>query len=188
MSTLQLNAAKIAYVLVSLSEADRRRLIVDGDALIAPDDLDDTISSLAAVKAADMNSALLAAAKTRASAAIIAFADTVTSRITARYPAAEVASWPTQEMEARAVKNGGGQASAPLLQMLAEAADETLDAYADRVLAKATEYRAVVTAAKAIRDQVEAAVTAARTADEIDASLATAKAAAEAKASELGLA
>jgi hypothetical protein len=119
---------------------------------------------------------------------IIAYADRITARITDAYPAAEVASWPTRELEARAVAEGEALPDGSLIAALAAAAGQTPQIYADRVLAKAAGYREVVVAVTVIREAAQAAISAARSAGEIDAALGQIKAQADAKAAEMGLA
>lgn len=129
--------------------------------------------------------ATLVAARNAARQRMIDYANTITARITSAYPAAEVASWPTQEAEARAVQAGGTAADAPLLSMMAAGANVSLADYAASVIAKATAYRAIVATVKAVRDETEAAIEAAGSEAEIDDALAGAKATADAKAAEL---
>lgn len=123
-----------------------------------------------------------------ARAQVIAFADQMTERITGQYPAAEVASWPTQEAEARAIVAGADAAAAPLISALATAAKMPLKDYATGVLAKAEAYRQVVAAVKAIRDTTDAAIDAATTPEAVGAALEQARQTALAKAAALGLA
>lgn len=116
--------------------------------------------------------------RARARAAVIKIADRITAQITGQYPAAEVASWPTQEAEARAVVAGGNASAAPLIAALAVAAGQTLSAYAARVLEKSAEYRQVVAAVKALRDATDTALDAATTEVQIDAALTASQASA----------
>lgn len=126
--------------------------------------------------------------KAQARTRVVAFADQITARITGQYPAAEVASWPTQEAEARAIVAGADAADAPLISALATAAEMTLADYAGSVLAKAAVYRQVVASVKAIRDATDAEIEAAATHEAVAAALEQARQAALAKATELGLA
>lgn len=119
---------------------------------------------------------------------VIAYANDITARITAAYPDAEVASWPTREAEARAVAAGQTLPEGAMLTALAAAAGQTQADYAARILAKAVAYRQVVVAVTVIREAAQAAIAAAATTAEIDEALATIKAQAEAKAAELGVA
>lgn len=130
----------------------------------------------------------LAEVKVGARASVIAFADQITARITSQYPAAEVASWPTQEAEARAVIGGADASAAPLISALAVSAKVALVDYANSVLAKASAYRQVVAAVKGIRDATDAAIDAAATPEAVGAALEQARQAALAKAAALGLA
>ena len=126
--------------------------------------------------------------KSQARAKVIAFADQITARITGQYPAAEVASWPTQEAEARDIVAGADAAAAPLLSTMAADAKTPLIDYANSVLVKATAYRQVVAAVKSIRDDTDVAINAATTAEAVGAALEQARQAALAKAATLGLA
>lgn len=130
----------------------------------------------------------LAEARSRARAAMVAFADGITARLTSQYPAVEVASWPTQQAEAAAVLAGANAAAAPLLAELAGDAGKTLTEYAQRVLDKAAGHRQIVAAVKAIRDATEAAIEAATTPEAVASALGSARASATARAQELGLA
>jgi hypothetical protein len=131
---------------------------------------------------------ILVEARNTARRMIIAYADRITARITDAYPAAEVASWPTREIEARAVAEGEALPDGSLIAALAAAANQTPQIYAARVLAKAAGYRQVVVAVTVIREAAQAAISAARSAGEIDAALAAIKTQADAKAAEMGLA
>lgn len=126
--------------------------------------------------------------KSQARVKVIAFADQITARITGQYPAAEVASWPTQEAEARDIVAGADAAAAPLLSTMAAAAKTPLIDYANSVLVKATAYRQVVAAVKSIRDDTDVAINAATTPEAVGAALEQARQAALAKAATLGLA
>ena len=132
--------------------------------------------------------AQIAACQAAARAKMIGYADQITARITASYPAAEVASWPTQEAEARAVLAGGGTEAAPLLTGMAAAAGMSLDDFAESVLIKAAQYRVVVVAVQAIRSATEDAINAAGSPEAVAAALDGARAMADARAAELGLA
>lgn len=110
-----------------------------------------------------------------AKAQIVAYADRITARITGQYPAAEVASWPTQEAEARAVKAGAAPSEAPLISALATAARQPIGAYADNVLTKAASYRLVVAEVKAFRDVAEAAIMASSSVAGVEQALVTAR-------------
>lgn len=118
---------------------------------------------------------------------MIGYADSITARITSRYPAAEVASWPTQEAEARIVLAGGTRSDAPLLTVLAAANQMELSDFAELVIDNATTYRQVIAAVQVIRGATEIAINAAQSSEAVDAALASAKEIAEAKAAELGL-
>ena len=123
-----------------------------------------------------------------AKARVIIFADGITSRITDRYPAAEVASWPTREAEARAVLAGATADATPLITALAQAEQATRDLVATAIMAKASQYRAIVVAVSTIRAKAEAALDQCQTAAQISVALKTVQAAALAAAVELGLA
>ena len=146
-------------------------------------------ASLDEARAADANeSDILAALKTQARGGVVARADAVTRRITARYPAAEVASWPTQEREARAIKAGAADATqAPLVATLAAAFGMELDAMADAVLAKADGYRAVVAAVIKARDDAMTAIEAAASLPALAAAVEQGRAAADALSTRFGL-
>lgn len=120
----------------------------------------------------------IAEARARARRAIVETADQITARITGQYPAAEVASWPTQEAEARAIVAGAAAETAPLVAALALAAGQTLSAYAQRVLAKSASYRQVIAAIKSLRDATDTALDAATTEAQVEAALASAQASA----------
>ncbi|MBV1705848.1 MAG: hypothetical protein KGQ37_01420 [Hyphomicrobiales bacterium] len=132
----------------------------------------------------------LADRKAEASQQIVAFADRLSARLTASFPAAEQASWPLQVIEARAFVEGKGQQPAalvptPLLSALLAAQGtpahaEALGVLAQGVLAKSTAYGAVVAAIIALRSRAQAAIAAA--AD--DAALAAALSASQAEAAK----
>lgn len=130
----------------------------------------------------------LEVAKAAARRRVIVAADAITERITGRYPAAEVASWPVQEREARAVTGGAPAAEVPLLSALAATGDETVADLAAVVLAKAAAYRAVVAAVQAMHRQTMAMIDAAPDVATLDAGMAAAAQQAEAQAAAMGLA
>lgn len=120
--------------------------------------------------------------------AVIAYADMLTARITDRYSAAEVASWPSRAAEAQAVQAGMAPEMTPIITGLAAASGASRDTIAAAILAKASAYTSVVIAVTAIREQGEAAISAAATLEALTATLATLRQEADAKAAELGLA
>lgn len=117
---------------------------------------------------------------------VIAYSDDITSRITGRYPAAEVASWPTQEAEARLIQSGGAAVDAPLIAALAAAAAMSLSDFAAAVLDKAATYRQIVAAVQATRSRAEALIGACQSAGEIEAALITLRSEADAQAQAMG--
>lgn len=127
-------------------------------------------------------------ARMKARRKIIAYADTIAARITGQYPQAEVMTWDAQEAEAKAVLAGDALEPDALLLQMAAAAKTDIKAYATRVMAKARGYRSVVIAVKTIRDQAEAALEACASPTEVDAAMTALRAAADARAAELGLA
>lgn len=127
---------------------------------------------------------LQAAARQR----VVAYADALTARITARYPAAEVASWPTRADEAAKVQGGAGADVTPLITALAAASGQTRAEIAATILAKAAAYTAVVVAVSVLREQAEAAIAAAPDEAALAAALDALKQAADARVAELGLA
>lgn len=129
----------------------------------------------------------LATIKARARARVIQYADAITARITSLYPAAEVASWPTREMEAMAL-SANGSAPAPLLRAIAAMTGQNLAALAQSVLGKAAAYRQVVAAVEAVRTEADAGLAKADTPEKVDAVLAALKARADALAGQMGLA
>lgn len=145
-------------------------LAYDGDTLVVPERWSAAVSALTSGKSA-LRDLPLVAAREAARARIVVLADAISARITARYPAAEVASWPVQEAEARAVAGGADAASAPMLAAMAEAAGVSLADYAAAVTAKARAYREVVVRIKSLRDRIEAAIDAATTPDDIATAL-----------------
>lgn len=130
----------------------------------------------------------LADIKAAAHRRVVTYADEITARITSRYPAAEIASWPTQEDEARRVEAGATATEAPLLAMLAASAQMSLVDFAEAVLAKATGYRQVVAAVQATRSRAEALIGTCQSAGEIEVALATLRGEADAQAAAMGLA
>ena len=130
----------------------------------------------------------LAEIKAGALRRVIAYADQITARITRRYPAAEVASWPTQEAEALRAQAGGAAVDVPLIAAMATAAGMALADFAGLVLAKAAAYRQVVAAVQATRSRAEALIGACQSAGEVETALATLRAEADAQAAAMGLA
>lgn len=122
-----------------------------------------------------------------ARARVIEYADAITARITSQYPAAEVASWPTREIEARDLA-ANPASPAPLLRTIAAMTGEDLGRMAQAVLAKAAAYRKVVAAVEAVRTQADMALAAADTPEAVGAVLASLKARADALAKQMGLA
>jgi hypothetical protein len=123
---------------------------------------------------------------------ILAYANDLTRRITSRYPEAEVASWASQEAEARSVLAGAGADAVPLLAALVAGHNGagwavTLAEFAALVLTKAAAYRQVVAAVQVVRSQTEAAIAAATTQDDIDLALVAAAGQAAATAAQLGI-
>lgn len=129
-------------------------------------------------------------ARIRASALaqVVAYVDHLTSPVTSRYADAESSSWPTQEAEARAVQSGAGATAAPLISQFAADAGVTLSVYAAGVLTKAAQFRSIVAFARATREQAETAIGAAQDSAAVATALSSIKAAATARAAELGLA
>lgn len=125
--------------------------------------------------------------KVSAMARVLAMANDLTGRVTRQYPAAEVVSWPTQDAEARAVLAGGTAADAPLLAALAAGTGATLQAYATSVLAKSSAYRAILVAAKALRDAAQAGLADADTPAEIEAVVQAAREAVDSAITQFGL-
>lgn len=125
--------------------------------------------------------------KAEAVRTMIAYADSITARITSRYPAAEVASWTVQEIEARAVLDGGGAEAAPLLSLSAPASGMSLTEFAQLVIDNAAFYRHVIAAVQAVRWATEEAINAADSPEAVADALENARVIAEAKADELGL-
>ena len=155
----------------------------------APDLAGDTPAQTAAPDFAQPPANLppLVEAQRAARARVVAYADAITARVTARYPATEVASWPTQAIEARAIKAGAGAADAPLLSALAAAWGMTLAQIADVVLAKAAAYTAITAAVIQIRDAAMRAIDAAPDVATLEASLAAVRAQADAAAAQMGI-
>lgn len=130
----------------------------------------------------------LAEIKAGALKRVVAYADRITARITGRYPAAEVASWPTQEAEALRVQAGGAAGDAPLIAAMAAAAGMSPSDFAALVLAKAAAYRQIVAAVQATRSQAEALIGSCQSAAEVEAALVTLRGEADAQAQAMGLA
>lgn len=173
-----------AAVVAALGISRRAGVYYEDDALVVPDEL------AAAVEAALVEAPALAqqrridAARTR----VVAYADALTARITARYPAAEVASWPTRADEAVKVQGGAAADVTPLITALAAASGQTRAEIAAAILAKAQAYTAVVVAVSVLREQAEAAIAAAPDEAALAVALEALKQAADARAAELGLA
>lgn len=129
----------------------------------------------------------LEAIKTGARMQVVKAADAITARITGRYPAAEVASWPTQEIEARAVQAGSPEVETPLVVALAGQFGVSRADMAAAILAKAAGYRQVVAAVIAVRDQTMQAIAVSPDAAAVDVVLSAARAQAEAMAATLGI-
>jgi hypothetical protein len=135
-------------------------------------------AATAAMKKPGWDAPPLEAMRADARRAAAAYVDAITARITEKYTAVEVASWPTQEAEARAVVAGAKAQAAPLIAALAASAGQTIAAYSARVLEKSSEHRAVLVSIKSLRDTTEAALAAAKTETEISAAFEAAKTAA----------
>jgi hypothetical protein len=118
----------------------------------------------------------------------ISAADQITGRVTRRYPAAEVTSWPTQDREARAVLAGATATEAPLVAALAVAAGVTLTAYAQSIITKSDAYRAILVAVKGLRETAQTAIADADTPAEVETALADILADADVLIVSLGLA
>ena len=57
-----------------------------------------------------------------------------------QYPSVERETWATQLIQAKAFKASGDEADAPFLKTLADAENDTVESFADAVIAKANEY------------------------------------------------
>lgn len=125
--------------------------------------------------------------KAAARARVIEYADATTARITSHYPAAEVASWPLREIEARELALNP-EAPAPWLRAAAAATGQEVQQLAQSVLAKAAGFAQIVAAVEAVRTQADTALAAADTPEAVEAVLASLKARADALAKQMGLA
>lgn len=121
-----------------------------------------------------------------AKAAMRGWINALTAQITDQYPQAEVASWPTKNDAARAVIAGTPRPD--YQKMIADEAalsGRTVQAQAERIIAKADAYQGIVSAVAGFRASVEAQLEAAGTPDQykaiLDAAQVQAKAMAEAK-------
>lgn len=106
------------------------------------------------------------------------------SQFTAGVPAAELTSWPVKADRARAHLGG-----TPQSMILAEAAITGEDAgtLAQKIVAKADAYEAIIARVTGLRRATEAAIDEAETPDTVAAVLAAARAQAEAMAASLGI-
>jgi hypothetical protein len=123
-----------------------------------------------------------------AKAAMRGWINHLTAQITEQYPTAEVASWPTKNDAARAVIVGNARADHQ--KMIADEAalsGRTVQAQAERVIAKADAYQAIVSAVAGFRASVDAQLEAAQTPDQYKAILDAAQVQAKAMAAAMGL-
>lgn len=106
------------------------------------------------------------------------------SQFTAGVPAAELASWPVKADRARAHLGG-----TPQSMILAEAAitGEDAGALAQKIVAKADAYEAIIARVTGLRRATEAAIGEAETPEAVAAVLAAVRAQAEAMAASLGV-
>jgi len=127
--------------------------------------------------------------KAKAMATIITYADNVTAKITTQYPAAEVASWPLQLVEARAVIAGQALPNDATLVSLVNASNGALilPVLADSVIKKAAIYAQIVGLVQALRVQGQTQIAAAKAPAEIQPILDNLAAAAVKAAAQFGL-
>jgi hypothetical protein len=105
----------------------------------------------------------MAALRAKAMAQVIAYADSITARITQDYPSEERAAWTAKESEARAVLAGETLPAYAMLPGPAEEAGKTLTEFAAGVVAKADAYRTIVVAVEILRMQMSTALAGAAT-------------------------
>lgn len=122
--------------------------------------------------------------RAQAVAAMEAWIAAFLSQFTAGVLAAELASWPVKAERARAHLGG-----APQAMIIAEAAitGEDPDALAQKIVAKADAYEAIIARVTGLRRATEAAIGEAETAEAVAAVLTAARAQAEAMVASLGI-
>jgi hypothetical protein len=119
-----------------------------------------------------------------ARAAMLGFINTLTSKITDQYPAAEVSAWPSKAEAARAVIADTARADqTAMIQDEADLTGATLADQAAAIVAKAEVFEAIVAKVSGLRQATDAALVAATTSLEREAVLD----AAQAQAATLGL-
>lgn len=128
----------------------------------------------------------LAAAQAAARARVVAYADAITARVTARYPAVVVASWTAREAEARTILAGAADPT-PILDGLAADWSEPREQVAAAVVAKADAYRAILRAVERVYTATLVAIAAAPDVAALDAVMAAARAQADAAAAQMGI-
>ena len=123
-----------------------------------------------------------------ARAAMLGWINDLTAKITSKYPAAEVASWPSKAEAARAVVAGTArQDQTDMIQAEADLTGASLGDQAAAIVAKAQVYEAIVSKTSGLRQATDAALVAATTSAEREAALDAAMTAAAAMAAEYGL-
>ncbi len=77
------------------------------------------------------------------------------SLLTAQYPSFERETWATQLSQAKAFKTSGDEADALFLKTLADAEDDTVESFADAVIAKANKYESFMAVKLAEKRAIE---------------------------------
>lgn len=132
----------------------------------------------------------LTQAQAAAIAECIAYANSITAKVTAQYPQVEVDSWPTQLIEARMIIAGQTPPTPSLLQDQVTVANNpsvTLQTRAEAVIANATLYQQIVGAVQFMRVAAQTQINATTDASQIPAVLAALETQADATAKQYGL-
>ena len=125
--------------------------------------------------AADRMAGHLEEARMQAHATLFSAIERMAEQITGPVPLTEKLSWGAKEVAARAVAAGTPtEAQAAMILGEAEQTGETAGALADRVIRNADGYRAVIAALTGLRRRTEAGLQAAKSVEEVEATLAEA--------------
>lgn len=121
--------------------------------------------------------------------AMVAFVNEFTRQITAKYPEAEVISWPAKAEAARSVIAGSARADQEaMVQQEADLTGRTLSDQAAAIVAKAVSFEAIISKTSGLRQATDAALEGTATSAERETVLSAAKAQAETLAAAYGLA
>lgn len=126
----------------------------------------------------------MAAIRAQASAAMLQRIEAFTAQFTAKYPSAEIASWPTQAAEAKDVLAGG---SSVVIAAFAATRGVSEAEMAERIAGKSAAYMTIISRVAGLRDATFDALELAATPEQVHAVLDGAMVKAQGMAKKMGL-